>query len=628
MSSNRKIEIDSLDFFGIRNNLKNYLSGLDQFNDFNFEGSGTSVLLDILAYVTHYQGFYNNMVANELFLDSAIKRTSVISHAKALGYTPSSTTAARATVNVTLANSESSTTYLTKHSNFTAIKDGVTYRFTNPDLHEFVVLNSTQKIARDVEIIEGTWKTGSFIIDNNLSNQRFIIPETNVDMNRLTVTRQISTSDTTGWSDTWTAVSDITELTSTTKAYFVQETEDGHWEIYFGDGILGLKPDDGNVIIIQYLISNGLDANDIGSKDSIGLRSFSSANASIVDVEVTTSSNGGNNRETIESIKFTAPMAYQSQNRNVTKEDYISFIRQNYTNASDVFVWGGEDNDPPEYGKVFVSVKPSNTTVLNNLEKIYLQNLLKEKNVISIIPDVVDPNYIRLLVTSKVVYDNNKTSKTANDIKGLVLTSIINYIVSSLDKFDRNFRYSKFIKKIDDSDTSILGNETSIILQSRIEPTLGQENSYTIKFENPIYHPHDGHQAGMVSSSGFTFVKTDGTSAFVHLEDDGNGVIKIYESNSGVKTYLANVGNVDYDKGIVSLEKFKPSAITDNILKINCVPRNKDILSERNSILSIDTADADSIKITVENYEPYGTSISTSSVSTTTPSSSSGSGGY
>ena len=526
MSSNRKIKIDSLDFFGIKENLKDYLSGLDQFSDFNFEGSGMSVMLDILAYVTHYQGFYNNMVANEMFLDSAVKRTSVISHAKALGYTPSSYSTSTAVINITLNNSDPSTTILNKRNKFTARKDNVTYTFTNPDSTEFEVLSATQKIARDVEIVEGTWRSASFLVDNNVKNQRFIIPEKNVDMSRLTITIAKSTTNTEGYTDSWTKINDITELTSTTKVFFPQETEDGHYEILFGDGILGQKLSDGNIIVVDYLITNGTEANDIGNTDSISGRTFTS-NGGFADIEVTTSSNGGDGKESLESVKYNAPRAYQSQDRNVTKDDYINFIKQNYTNAKDVFVWGGEDNDPPEYGKVFVSVKPTNSSVLNNSEKISLQNLLKEKNVVSIIPDVVDPNYIYLMITTNAVYDDNITSKSAEDIKALLIGSIINYNVTNLDKFDRNFRYSKFVKLLDDSDKSILGNETSVIIQKRIEPVVGEENTFTVNFENAIYHPHGGHSS-VVTTSNFNFIKTNGTTTLASIEDDGNGMLKIY----------------------------------------------------------------------------------------------------
>ena len=625
--NDRKTEVNSLDFFGIKNNLKNYLSGLDQFTDFNFEGSGANILLDLLAYVTHYQGFYNNMVANEMFLDSAVKRTSVVSHAKALGYTPSSSSPSTATVDITINDTDSSITYLSKRTKFKATKDNITYTFTNPSSEEFEVLNSTQKIARNVTLVEGSWRLASFVVDSNVGNQRFIIPNKNVDMSRITVNVQKSTTDDSGWSDTWTEVTDVTELSSTSKVYFTQETEDGFYEIYFGDGILGKKLDDGNLIVVDFLITNGAASNEIGSQDSVSSRSFTSSNISnLSDIVVVTTSNGGSGKETLDSIRFNAPKAYQTQNRNVTANDYKSYISQNYGNASDVFVWGGEDNDPPEYGKVFVSVKPSNSSVLNNEEKISLQNLIKDQNMVSIIPDVVDPNYIYLNIKSKVKFNPDETTLSASDMKTQVLSSIVDYKLLSLEKFDRNFRHSKFTKSIDDTDDSILGNDTSIKIEKRLTPTIGEFKSYTLRFENPLYHPHDGHMP-ILSSSLFTYTKDNGVTVNAFLDDDGKGTVRIYELVGDTREYIKeDIGTIDYTKGIVSLKNFKPDSVENTIIRVFCEPQDNDVLSERNTILVIDTENSDAIDITVESYIPYSTKATSSSVSVSSNDSSSNSG--
>ena len=578
--NDRKTEVNSLDFFGIKNNLKNYLSGLDQFTDFNFEGSGANILLDLLAYVTHYQGFYNNMVANEMFLDSAVKRTSVVSHAKALGYTPSSSSPSTATVDITINDTDSSITYLSKRTKFKATKDNITYTFTNPSSEEFEVLNSTQKIARNVTLGEGSWRLASFVVDSNVGNQRFIIPNKNVDMSRITVNVQKSTTDDSGWSDTWTEVTDVTELSSTSKVYFTQETEDGFYEIYFGDGILGKKLDDGNLIVVDFLITNGAASNEIGSQDSVSSRSVTSSNISnLSDIVVVTTSNGGSGKETLDSIRFNAPKAYQTQNRNVTANDYKSYISQNYGNAIDVFVWGGEDNDTPEYGKVFVSVKPSNSSVLNNEEKISLQNLIKDQNMVSIIPDLVDPNYIYLNIKSKVKFNPDETTLSASDMKTQVLSSIVDYKLLSLEKFDRNFRHSKFTKSIDDTDDSILGNDTSIKIEKRLTPTIGEFKSYTLRFENPLYHPHDGHMP-ILSSSLFTYTKDNGVTVNAFLDDDGKGTVRIYELVGDTREYIKeDIGTIDYTKGIVSLKNFKPDRVENTIIRVFCEPQDNDVLS-------------------------------------------------
>ena len=625
-NNNRKIKVNELDFLTIRGNLKNYLSGLDEFTDFNFEGSGTSVLLDLLAYVTHYQGFYNNMVANEMFLDSAVKRTSIVSHAKSLGYVPSSHSAATAVVDITITDDSEATTILSKRTKFTGERDGVRYNFTNQDAETFETLNATQKIARNVTLKEGTWRYHSFVVDNSTDLKRYIIPEKNIDMSSLSVRVQTSLNNTSGYQDLWSNATDITGLTSTSKIYFTQEVEGGQYEVYFGDGILGTKLTDGNVIIFDYLLTNGGKANEVGIKDSSGARTFTSSDAPIIDIAVVSSASGGGGKESGKSIRFNAPKAFQSQNRSVTTDDYKTFILQNYNTASDVFIWGGEDNDPPEYGKVIISVKPRSGTVLSQEEKISLQNILKKQNLVSIIPEIVDPNYIYMKVNVKVSYDTNLTAKSSNDIKQIVDAYVLSYSVNDLEKFSRNFRYSKFVKLIDDSDESILGNDTSIIMQKRIEPIVGEAKTYTIKFANEIYHPHDGHMS-VVNTSTFNYTKLNGDVVPSKMDDDGHGKIRIYETINQVKSYInLNAGIIDYTTGIISLKDFMPVSVQGTLLKIDAVPKNKDILSERNSVIQIDLGDSESIKTTVSAYLPYGTTSTSSS--TTDTSSTSSSVGY
>jgi len=633
MANDRKIKVNELDFLTIKENLKNYLSGLDEFSDFNFEGSGISILLDLLSYVTHYQGFYNNMVANEMFLDSAIKRTSVVSHAKSLGYTPSSKTSAEAIVDITINDDTTTTTTLTKRSKFTCQRDGTTYTFTNPDAGDFETLNATQKVIRNVTLKEGTWRNQSFVVDNNIDTQKFIISSKDVDMSTLGVRVQTSINDTTGYTDSWSAVSDITSLTSTTKAYYTQEVENGLYEIYFGDGILGTKLSDGNVIVLEYLITNGVLANDIGSQDTTYSRTFSSSDINVANISVVSASAGGGGKESINEIKFNAPKAFQSQNRSVTTNDYKTFISQNYSNAGDVFVWGGENNNPPEYGKVLISVKPTSGTVLSQEDKLGLQNLLKTQNLVSIIPEIVEPNYIYMKVKSNISYDSNTTTKSTSDIKTLVDSYIISYSVSELERFNRNFRYSKFVKVLDDADDSILGNETSIKIQKRIEVTVGKSKTYTIDFGNKIYHPHAGHMP-VVESNAFTYTKLDGTVVNALLDDDGEGNIRIYEVINSVKSYLnKTAGTIDYSEGIISLKDFMPVSVDGTLLKIDIVPESKDIISERNGIIAIDLNDSDSVQTVVESYSPYSInsesssgSVSVSSSTSSSSSSSSGSG--
>lgn len=608
--SDNKLEINGLDFLTIRSNLKNYLANKEEFSDFNFEGSGISILLDLLAYTTHYLSFYNNMVANEMFLDSAIKRSSVVSHAKALGYTPASRRAATATLNVVLTPEDMNGSYtLAKRSKFVGSKDGISYTFYTTSTATFVANTSTTLIANNVEVKEGTYRKFSYVVDTGTS-QKIIIPEKNVDISTLTVAVQTSATNTTGSTDTWTNVTDITTVSSTTKAFFVQELQDGRYEVYFGDGVIGQAVEDGNVVVLDYLVTSGLDANGIGSTDRTGARAFSTSVADITDVVVVSASSGGANKESIDSIKFNAPRAYQSQNRAVTASDYASFVQQNFSKSGDVFVWGGEDSNPPEYGKVFISVKPSSGTVLTFNEKLSLQNLIKDKNVVGIIPEVVDPNYLYLKINSTVAYDADATTKTSTDIKEVVKIAVLAYSLLSLEKFNRSFRYSKFVAHIDDSDTAIVGNQTFVTIEKRIEPTVGVTKNYTVKFENEIYHPHDGHSP-VLTSNGFVYTKSDGTTSTCYLDDDGSGKIRIYENIANVRSYIVDdIGTIDYTTGILSLKSFVPLSVTNGgILKLEVIPNNKDIISERNTIISIDAGDTSAIVISAQNYDPYSTTV-------------------
>ena len=358
---------------------------------------------------------------------------------------------------------------------------------------------------------------------------------------------------------------------------------------------------------MEYLVCSGRDANDIGAAELPGSRAFSSSaiTDTPADIAVVSASSGGSSKESIKSIKWNAPRSFQSQNRSVTSNDYKSYITQNFSKASDVFVWGGEDNDPPEYGKVFASVNPTSGTSLSINDKLSLQNLLKSQNVVSIIPEIVDPNYLYILVESNIKYDAEATTKSSSDIKLLVEGQILAWTLANLEKFSRNMRFSKFCKFIDDADDSILGNDTNLKLQKHVELNLNSVRSYTIKFENPIYHPHEGHKP-VISSSTFGYTKTDGTVVDVFIDDDGNGTIRLFEVIGGVNYYISeNIGTVDYSKGIVSIKDLFPLSVGGDIFKINAVPANKDILSERNVILKIDAGSSDSIEVTVESYDPY-----------------------
>ena len=607
------LPIDNLDFDAIKTNLKSFLKSQDKFKDYDFEGSGMNILLDLLAYNTHYQAFYANMVANESFIDSAIKRESVVSIAKQLGYTPRSYRASAASVDIvwtapTSTNSIFDTfktsvargeTFITRGDTFVASADGSIFTFM-PMQNYKVVLEGNNCVARNVEIKEGRFQTFTYVVNGANPSQRFIIPESQIDTSTLRVRVVKSVKDTTGIVDVWTLVTDINSIDDSSNAYFLQSVENDKYEILFGDGIIGRKPDDGNAIIIEYLVTRADDAN--------GVQNFRYSGSSINGAGVTPSivvatdekgipqsSYGGSQPEDIESIRYYAPRNYQSQERTVTAEDYKTILTRDYTSADSILVWGGEESDPPQYGKVFVSIKPQNADKLSTLEKLSIQNtILQRKNVLGITPEVVDPDYTYLVLNMTVRYDSSLTKLSASDLETLMNTTVDAYMTERLGKFGLNFRFSKFVTYMDGINQSITSTDANIRLQKRFEPILGKSGIYTIKFnfDNEVYHPIDGYPS-VLSSSAFGYLDTDGiTQVTAYMEDDGYGNIRIYKLVGSEKiTLVEKAGTINYSNGTIGLIDFNPIYIlpaSSTEIALTIVPLNKDIFTRRNQILLID----------------------------------------
>jgi hypothetical protein len=347
----KKLEVADLDFDTLKNSLKDFLRGQDEFKDYNFEGAGINYLLDLLAYNTHYQSFYTNMVANEMFLDTAIKRDSVVSIAKHLGYTPNSIRAATATVNLT----GTSETTILRGTPIKGTVGSVTYNFVPIDDVSITATGDASLYGADsVRIYEGTLETTSFVVDYTNPSQKFILPE-NADTSTLTVRVQNSLTDNTGYSTKWQLASDLNEVDDTDKVYHLQEVENGRFEIYFGDNIVGEKPTDNSVIVAQYVLTSGDSANGVGRNDLLndGINSFT---LSGYTVHTIASAAGGSEPETMRSIKYHAPRSYAAQDRSVTADDFSTMLVRDYADIESAYVWGGQDNDPPEYGKIFVAL--------------------------------------------------------------------------------------------------------------------------------------------------------------------------------------------------------------------------------------------------------------------------------
>ena len=595
LTTKGKMEITQLDFDTIKANLKTYLQGQTTFTDYDFEGSGMSILLDTLSYNTHYNAFMANMVANEMFLDTAVKRNSVASHAKALGYTPVSTKAPIAYVDVTVNNANTASIVMAPGHAYDTTISGTSYQFVN------ITSRTLQPTAgvyaySNIPIYEGSWVTTQFTVDLTDADQLFIIPNDNVDISTLSVTVQTSAADTT--LTTFTKANNLVEVKSTTNAYFIQETLEGEWQVYFGDGIVGTALIDGNIVILSYVVTNGIDAN--------GATAFASASniSGFGDITVVTqtAAAGGAEPEGIDAIKYNAPFNYAAQNRTVTAADYKAIVPQLYSNVKALAVWGGEYNDPAVYGKVYISILPKTGTTLTTSTKSDIVTLLQDYNVVSITPELIDLETTKVIPTVTFKYDANATAKSKEALGTLVTTSITNYSITSLEQFEQVFRYSPFVTLIDEADPAILSNITTIKISKTFRPTLASALKYTISFSNPLYHPHSGHAAsttgtaagGILSSTGFTIT---GESNTYYLEDDGVGLVLAYYISGSSKVYLTagSVGTIDYTTGDIVLTKISIETVgdvdgaTSKSIRLIVVPASNDVVPVRNQILQIDT---------------------------------------
>ena len=635
MSTNKSsLKVLNLDFDDLKESFSTFLASQDKFKDYNFTGSGLNILMDVLAYNTHYTGFYTNMVANEMFLDTAIIRDSVVSHAKQLGYTPRSTTSSKATVKI-VANTTGtpgSSGYLERNTPFVATDaEGNSYTFRNLNPVKYVATKfdsttgtatsgtPTEWTADNVEIVEGRFTTETFVVDNTNPDQKFVISSDAIDTTTMVVRVQKSIEDIEGYDVPWERGLDTNILTPTSEVYFLQETNDGLYEIFFGDNIAGKNVANGNVVIIEYMISSGDDTNGIGFNETSTTPTFSIP----FDYTVTTVdyAQGGAEREDIESVRYYAPRSYQAQERAVTVGDYEFLIGRDYPFADSVRVWGGEDNDPPVYGKVFIAVKPKNGTVLSDLEKISLSNtILKKRNLVGIQPEIIDPDYVYLLFNSVVHYVPNKTNKTASQIQSLVESGMSTYAASSLEKFDNHFRYSNFSAYLDSLDASIMGTASDLRMQKRFEPTFDIAISYKINFYNAIWHPVGAGCGSVITSNGFYIFDPEKASledpySVGYLDDDGNGNVRIYVLDDNVKRYINELaGTVDYCQGIVELKSFNPHSLVSGVtLNITVVPaeRSGELSVRRDMILIVDDNDVDARVVTVNQVTDVNSPIET-----------------
>jgi hypothetical protein len=565
-----KLSVSELDFDAIKDNLKSYLRDQSEFSDYDFEGSALNILLDVLAYNTHYNAFYLNMIANEMFMDSAALRQSVVSHAKLLGYTPRSTTAATATVNVAITKAASNpTTILTlpRFSKFTSQSvDGNSYEFVSVD--EKTVSNVGLVFTfTGVRIKEGTPANYVFTVDN-LANpkQIFELPDAAIDTATLQVIVQKSSTEIS--QRTYQLAEDATEVTTTSEVYYLEEGDAGRYRIYFGDNVFGKKLDNGNIVIVSYVVTSGSFAN--------GIENFklSSLVLSGTTSSTTTSgrSSGGNIREPIEDVKFNAPKTYLSNNRAVTKNDYISIINRKYPYFDAVNVWGGEENIPPIYGKVFITAKPKVGFEVTQGEKDYLINtILKPISVMTVTPQFVDVDYNYLILQIDAVYDPRLTSKNAGEMISTIKNAVLAFSDQYLNTFNSSFKVSRLLRQIDDSETSILNSTVDLFIQKKIPVTLNVSKDYILEFGTELERCSSASER-MYTTPGFTQLDFNDTTRTCYIEevpDSFTGIEEIHVVEAGrnytstpILTVLGDGIGAKVEAVIVN-RKFKSVRITE-----------------------------------------------------------------
>ena len=532
-----RLRVTELDFDTIKTNLRTFLNQQSEFTDYDFEGSGLSVLLDVLAYNTHYNGYYLNMVANESFMDTALLRDSVVSHAKSLGYVPYSMRAPIATINFLVTAATSTAGTLTIPSGYSFLSNQI-----DSKVYNFVVLEDTTVTKanssyyfENLDIYEGQLITYSFT-HNQATNpkQVFTLPDSNIDTTTIKVT--VSPSSISTAVTVYNLVTDILDVDSTSAVYYLQESKNGQYQIYFGNDIVGKSIPDGGIISVRYLLTNGTTANKANNFVA-ALTLTDSLAATLTNFTITpvSAASGGAERESVDDIKFGAAAQFTTQNRLITTKDYESYLKRNYPSIDSISVWGGEEEVPPVYGKVFVSLKPKENYYISETEKQRIvDEIIKPKSIVSVDTIIRDPEYLYLLIENYVEYNTNKTTQTAEALKSSIRNAILLYRNTNLNKFGSTFVLSKLQDSVDGVDlNAISGSETKLYLQKRFEPTLGASTTYTINFNAPL---NRGTTTNKLTSSEFRIYDSTGaikTVLFEEVPESFTGISEIQVTNAG-----------------------------------------------------------------------------------------------
>ena len=602
MAIERRINASELDFDNIKANLVAYMKATDTtFNDYNYEGSAMSTIIDVLAYVTHVNSMNANFALNETFLDTSQLRSSVVSHAKLLGYTPRSMSPSTAVIDMTMAkgtatpfwNHDGNNTPLPlsiqRGTKFSTTIDGVTYPMFN-SVTQTINYNSTDgwKFS-NLKIEQGTLASINYTYQNNVF-ETYVIPATNVNTAAIKVTVVDSTS--TSASKVYSINTNVVNLDGTSEVYFLEEGRDGYYEIKFGDNIIGKRPGNGNTITIEYAtIASGADVN--------GATVFTMTDSLVGNTDETitlvSKAVGGAPRETKEAIKFNAPLAHISQNRAVTPDDYKTIIKNEFADVEAVAVWGGEDNDVPDYGKVYVSIKPLSAEVLTEAQKTTIKtNILKPKNVVSITPVLVDPEYTYIDLEVFFKYNPNLATVTASGLSTAIRNTLVTHNNDVLKSFNGVYRDSNVVKKIDDTNIAIISNITRVKMTKKITPVLGEATKYTLKFNQALtdLDATTGTTGSYVTSTNFTFAGLQAKLKDFYDSSSDTRIIQIVDTSNLV--LATNVGDVNEEAGTVTLNSFQPTGLPtgQTTIDVTVKPASSDVSPTRNVLLTINTTTA------------------------------------
>lgn len=564
------LPVTNIDFNEIKSQLKDFLRNQTEFVDFDFDGSAMSVLLDVMAYTVHYMAIHANLSISEIFLDSAVLRNSVVSKAKELGYFPRQIFGATATVklSITPAINPNAPIIIPKNTKFSTVIDNVNYEFVTTD--SGLLLEETLNpgtYSGDINITEGVFDTQTWVYDALDTDQRFIILQKNIDVRFLSVDVADSVGSPTIVA--WSPVGSFVNITPLDKVFFMQEVNDERVEIYFGDDVLGAALIDGNEITAEYLTTKGVDANGAGVFELINdIGIYLKGEFTVTTVY---KAGGGADAESIASIKHIAPKFYQMQNRAVSADDYRTLLLANYGDIETVSVWGGENAVPPQYGRVFVSIKPLSGDTLSPGAKEYIQTEILEKyNVVGIIPELIDPEYTYLDIVSEVIYDREKTSLGQGDIVNKVQTAIETYFSDKLSQFDTTFRFSRFVAAIDAADVSILNNRTDVFMTKKFD-TISGSRTYVISFNNAI-------KKGTVVSEEYD---RGGADTYQLVENTLTEKLDEYKNGSLLNS---GIGIIDYENGQITLQGYNFQVALSGY-SLTVVPELEDIETLRNNLL-------------------------------------------